>query len=75
MGRNDDAIAKGRHAVELKPESKDAVDGSLMNGFLALIQARAGENDLGIPHLKHRWECDPIRDDPGVKQFIAEAGP
>lgn len=49
MGRKNDAIAEGRRAVELKPESKDAVDGSLMSGYLALIYARVGENDLAIP--------------------------
>ena len=49
MGRKNDAIVEGRRAVELKPESKDAVDGSLMSGYLALIYARVGENDLAIP--------------------------
>ncbi len=49
MGRKSDAIAEGRRAVELKPESQDAVDGALMNGYLALIYARVGENDLAIP--------------------------
>ena len=29
-GRKDDAIREGRRAVELKPESKDAVDGAIM---------------------------------------------
>jgi tetratricopeptide (TPR) repeat protein len=48
MGRKDDAIREGQRAVELKPESKDAVDGTLMNGYLALIYARVGENDLAI---------------------------
>ena len=48
MGRKTDAIAVGRRAVELKPQSKDALDGSLMNGYLALIYARVGENDLAI---------------------------
>jgi TolB-like protein/Tfp pilus assembly protein PilF len=48
MGRKNDAIAEGQRAVELKPESKDAVDGALMNGYLALIYARVGENDLAI---------------------------
>ena len=51
MGRKN-AIAEGRRAVELKPESKDAVDGSLMNGYLALIYARVGENDLAIPLIE-----------------------
>src|SRR5438034_2314274 len=52
MGRKNDAIAEGRRAVELKPESKDAVDGLLMNGYLALIYARVGENDLAIPLIE-----------------------
>jgi tetratricopeptide (TPR) repeat protein len=52
MGRKNDAIAEGQRAVELKPESKDAVDGSLMNGYLALIYARVGENDLAIPLIE-----------------------
>ena len=30
MGRKEDAIREGRRAVELKPESKDALDGALM---------------------------------------------
>jgi TolB-like protein/Tfp pilus assembly protein PilF len=97
MGRKDDAIKQGQRAVELKPESKDAVDGSLMNGYLALIYSRVGENDLAIPlierllttpgavdstdysitanDLKHRWEWDPIRNDPRFKQLIAESSP
>jgi TolB-like protein/Flp pilus assembly protein TadD len=52
MGRKNEAIAEGQRAVELKPESKDAVDGSLMNGYLALIYARVGENDLAIPLIE-----------------------
>ena len=52
MGRKDDAIREGRRAVEIKPESKDAVDGALMNGYLALIYARIGENDLAIPLIE-----------------------
>jgi TolB-like protein/Tfp pilus assembly protein PilF len=97
MGRNNDAIAEGQRAVELKPESKDALDGSLVNGYLALIYARIGENDLAIPliehllktsgpvdsadysitinDLRHRWEWDPIRNDPRFKKLIAEPTP
>jgi len=48
MGRKEDAIREGRRAVELKPESKDAYDGAIMNCCLALIYARVGENDLAI---------------------------
>jgi len=97
MGRKNDAIAEGQRAVELKPESKDAVDGSLMNGYLALIYARVGENVLAIPlverllttpgavdstdysitvnDLKHRWEWDPLRNDPRFQKLVAQDTP
>jgi TolB-like protein/class 3 adenylate cyclase/Tfp pilus assembly protein PilF len=51
-GRKDEAIREGRKAVELKPESKDAFDGAIMNCYLALIYARVGENDLAIPLIE-----------------------
>jgi len=51
MGRKDDAIREGRRAVELKPDSKDAVDGVIVNCYLALIYARVGEKDLAFPLL------------------------
>jgi len=97
MGRKEDAIREGRRAVELKPESLDAVDGVLMNCYLALIYVRCGENDLTIPlierllktpgavdsadysvtvnDLKHRWEWDPIRNDPRFQQLVAHSSP
>ena len=52
MGRKDDAIREGRRAVELKPESVDALDGVLINCYLALIYARCGEKDLAFPLLE-----------------------
>src|SRR5436190_14849212 len=52
MGRKEDAMREGRHAVELKPESKDAVDGVIVNCYLALIYARVGEKDLAFPLLE-----------------------
>jgi len=51
-GRKDEAIREGKRAVELKPESKDALDGPIMNCYLALIYARVGENDLAIPPIE-----------------------
>ena len=51
MGRKEDAIREGRRAVELKPESKDAVDGVIVNCYLALIYARVGEKDLALTLL------------------------
>src|SRR5437588_2820233 len=92
MRRKDDAIREGQRAVELKPESKDAVDGAIMNCYLALIYARVGEKDLAlslierllktpgavdsadysitINDLKHRWEWDPIRNDPRFQKLV-----
>jgi tetratricopeptide (TPR) repeat protein len=52
MGRKEDAIREGQRAVELKPESKDAVDGAIMNCYLALIYARVGEKELAIPLIE-----------------------
>jgi TolB-like protein/class 3 adenylate cyclase/Tfp pilus assembly protein PilF len=52
MGRKEDAIREGRRAVELKPESKDAYDGAIMNCYVALIYARVGENELAIPLIE-----------------------
>ena len=52
MGRKEEAIREGRRAVELKPESKDAIDGAIMSCYLALIYARVGEKDLAIPLIE-----------------------
>ena len=91
--RKDEAIREGRRAVELKPESKDAFDGAIMNCYLALIYARVGEKEVAIPlierllktpgavdsvdysitvnDLKHRWEWDPIRNDPRFQKLVS----
>jgi tetratricopeptide (TPR) repeat protein len=52
MGRREEAIREGRRAVELKPEAIDAFDGVLMQCYLALIYARAGENFLAFTLLE-----------------------
>jgi TolB-like protein/Tfp pilus assembly protein PilF len=52
LGRKEDAMREGRRAVELAPESKDAVDGAIMNCYLALIYARVGEKNLAIPLIE-----------------------
>lgn len=56
MGRHDEAIREGRRAVELKPEAQDAVDGPIMLCYLALIYARAGENDQALPLIERLLE-------------------
>jgi TolB-like protein/Tfp pilus assembly protein PilF len=53
MDRKADAIREGHRAVELEPDSKDAVSGPWMTGFLAMIYARVGELDSALPLLEH----------------------
>jgi TolB-like protein/Tfp pilus assembly protein PilF len=48
MGRKEDAIRESRRAVDLCPESTDAVNGALLAGRLALVYARTGEIDQAI---------------------------
>jgi tetratricopeptide (TPR) repeat protein len=45
LGRKGDALREGNRAIELKPESKDAFDGTIMEAVLAVIYARTGDND------------------------------
>jgi serine/threonine-protein kinase len=52
IGRKEDAIREARRAVELEPESKDAIQAPWMNGFLAMIYARTGEVDSALPVLE-----------------------
>jgi TolB-like protein/Flp pilus assembly protein TadD len=47
------AIREGKRAVELVPESADALDGAVHNGILALIYARTGENAQALALLQH----------------------
>ena len=53
LGEKNRAISEGKRAVELRPESVDALDGPLVNAVLAMIYVRTGENDLAIPLLEH----------------------
>jgi TolB-like protein/Tfp pilus assembly protein PilF len=48
MGRKEEAIAEARRAVELEPESKDALRGPGHQANLALVYARTGEIDQAI---------------------------
>lgn len=52
MGRDEDAVREGRRAVELEPDTKDAVNAPWMNGFLAMIYVRIGKLDAALPLLE-----------------------
>src|SRR6516165_4748728 len=51
LGRTEDALREGRHAIELLPIEKDSVDGSQMLVYFAVIAAWAGEKDLAVQYL------------------------
>ncbi|HYQ86346.1 MAG TPA: protein kinase [Bacteroidota bacterium] len=52
LGRKDDAIREGKHAVDLMPASKEAVIGPLRLQDLAQICVMAGDQDLAIDQLE-----------------------
>jgi tetratricopeptide (TPR) repeat protein len=53
LGEKERAIIEGQRAVELRPESKDALDGAIFNAVLAMIYARTGENARAMELLRH----------------------
>jgi TolB-like protein/Flp pilus assembly protein TadD len=85
LGRKDDAIRESLRAVELVPESKDAVEGPVHAGNLALVYARTGEidqaltlierllttpNGIDLTILRLSWEWDPLRSDPRFQKIV-----
>ena len=85
LGRKQEAIAEGKRAVELLPESQDAFDGPKITASLAEIYALTGESDeafrlidhllqvpngLTVPTLKLDPEWDPLRKDPRFQALI-----
>jgi len=51
LGRKEEALREGRRAVELVPMEKDALAGSEMIRFLAMIAAWVGEKNLACEQL------------------------
>jgi tetratricopeptide (TPR) repeat protein len=88
LGRKEDALQEGRHAIELFPSSKDAMTGAELLRNLAIIYAWTGEKDLAIEQLEqlssiyaplsygqlrlHPW-WDPLRDDSRFDKIMEEA--
>jgi serine/threonine-protein kinase len=56
LGRKQEAIAEGKRAVELVPESEDAFDGPQYIAALAQIYAWTGESDEAFRLLDHLLE-------------------
>lgn len=90
LGKKEEALREGRHAIELLPVEKDAYRGSSMIGYLALIAAWVGDNDLACQelaaairypgslsygHLKLFPFWDPLRGDPRFEKIVASLAP
>src|SRR5204862_805104 len=53
MGRKDDALRQAQRAVELRPISRDVIEGAVVQDFQALVFARTGETDKAISAIEH----------------------
>src|SRR5882724_4168240 len=52
LGRKEDAVREGRRALELKPISKDVIEGAVVEAFLAMIYAHTGQPDEAIARIE-----------------------
>jgi TolB-like protein/Flp pilus assembly protein TadD/predicted Ser/Thr protein kinase len=90
LGRKNEALQEGRHAVELVPIEEDAINGEAMNQYFAMIAAWAGEkelaceklsaamrrpNSLSYGQLKLLPFWDPLRGDPCFEKIVASLAP
>ena len=90
LGRKDEALQEGRRAVELLPVTKDALNGSGLVFYFAMIAAWAGEKDLACEQLgkamKHSREVsygqlklspfwDSLRGHPCFEKIVASLAP
>jgi len=90
LGRKEDAINEGKKAVELLPESEDAVEGPQATALLAEIFAWVGEHDEAFRLLDHLLKIpngltvstlkldpiwDPLRSDPRFQKLCEEKQP
>ena len=90
LGRKEDALEEGRHAIALLPKEKDAQLGLRLIVYFAAIAAWTGEADLaceklatllGPPDFIFRGELklsplwDPLRGNPCFEKMVASLAP
>ena len=90
LGRKEEALRHGRRAVELLPVEKDALYGTGMLEYFAMIAAWVGDKDLACEQLaiavrpptplnygklKLLPFWDPLRGDPRFEKIVASLAP
>jgi serine/threonine protein kinase len=88
LGRKEDALREGRHAMELLPVTKDAFTAADLLCNLAVIYTWVGETDLAIKQLEEVLRVpsplsygilrldpswDPLRGDPRFDKLVQES--
>ncbi len=69
LGRKEEALRAARTAVEVLPISKDALDGCVVEMHRALVEARVGETDAAVEHIRHLLSI-PCLLSPGLLQTV-----
>jgi len=87
LGRKEDALREGRHAIELLPITKDSIDGAEVVKYLGVIYAWCGQKDLAVEqisatlripstlsygNLKLHPYWDPLRGDPRFEKIVSD---
>jgi TolB-like protein/Tfp pilus assembly protein PilF len=90
MGRKEEAVQEGKHALELLPVAKDALNGAQIEGMLASIYAQVGEKDRALDLLEVATRAvagpsygllkldevwDPLRGDPRFEKIVTDLAP
>jgi len=90
LGRKEEALREGRRAVELLPSTEDALNGTEVLYFYAVICAWTGERDEAIERLETLAKLpagvsygeirldpfwDPLRGDPRFEKVVASLAP
>jgi TolB-like protein len=90
LGRKEDAVREGRHAVALLPLEQDAINGRRMICYLAMIAGWVGDKDLACKQLAIAIQppapvsygqlkllpfWDPLRGEPCFENIVSSLAP